>query len=139
MPPGRERKVRDRWETGEIIPLPRELLDHSLSDERLQNRWVAGAERKWYTLRERRQEVLAELADLDDAIKEAEEFVLEARRAQARYQETKTQPARRPAQVEALLTRRTPEQVARLLEDRAAQGHELATKDAEWKALPSPK
>lgn len=136
----RERKVRDRWETGEIIPLPRELFDHTLSDAALQDRWVASAEHKWYELRERKQEVLAELADLDDAIKEAEAFVLEARRAQQRYRETKTQSAQRPARpakVQALLTRRTPEQVAELLNAASAQGNELA--EGAWKPrLPKP-
>lgn len=124
----RERKVRDRWETGEVIPLPSILFDHSLSDEALQDRWVAEAERKVKELR-------AALAD-------AEAFLADAKRAQARYQqqpEAKQQPARRPAQVEALLTRRTPAQVAQLLEVASAQGHELADVEGEWRALPPPK
>ena len=133
----REHKVRDLWETGEIIPLPRELLTHTLSDEALQDRWVTSAERKWYELRERKQELLAELTDVDEAIKEAEAFVLDARRAQERYQQTKTQPTPRPAKVQALLTRRTPEQVAELLNAASAQGNELA--EGAWKPpLPKP-
>ena len=72
----RERKVRDRWETGDVIPLPRELLDHSLSDEALQDCWVVEAERKVKELR-------AALAD-------AEAFLADAKRAQQKYQERDT-------------------------------------------------
>src|SRR5689334_8973795 len=118
----RERKVRDQWETGEIIPLPREVLDHHLSPAALQDRWVAGAERKYHALREHRQELLEELADVDEALKEAGEFVREAKQAQERYRQQEAKTEHRPAKVEALLTRRTPAQVAELLETASAQG-----------------
>lgn len=125
-----------------MIPLPREIFDHSLSDDQLQDRWVAGAERKVVELREQKARLLDDLAALRKSLADAETFLAEAKERQRHYRETKTQPVPRPSQVQALLTRRTPAQVQALLDGARAQGTEIAGPpngeeaiDATWRPL----
>lgn len=132
-----ERKLRDKWETGEVIPLPREVFDRSLSDATLQDRWVAGAEKKLHALYADRQEWLAlrdamlpeeykdGLGEIDGLIEDAEEFVKEAKAAQRRYHQTGWQRAPVPAHVQALMARRTPVQVQALLKVVAERSTEI--------------
>lgn len=94
----RERKLNDQWERGRLIPLPSILFDRSLSNKELQDRWTAAAEKKWDELREKKQAILADLADVNAALKDAEEFVLRARQAQQRYRENEVLLARELAE-----------------------------------------
>lgn len=152
-----EHKVRDQWETGRVIPLPKGIFDHSLSDADLQDRWVAAAKKKLRALYEDRLDWLGlegtlprddfedGLQQIGELIEDAEGFLRDAKRAQHRYHETKeAPPPPRLGKVQALLTRRTPAQVQQLLDAVAQQSTELIGKpeealDAEWQPkLPKP-
>jgi hypothetical protein len=152
-----ERRIRDQWETGRVIPLPKGIFDHSLSDAELQDRWVAAAQKKLRALYEDRLDWLGlegtlsrdefedGLQQIGTLIEDAEGFLRDAKRAQRRYHETKGVPPPRPAKVQALLTRRTPAQVQQLLDAVAQQSTEIAGKpddvlDVEWQPkLPKPR
>lgn len=114
-----------------FIPLPRELLDHSTSDAELQDRWVEGATKQLQKLYAQRRTVQYELDLLNESIAEAEKFLQNAKQAQTehRQREQKDGPQYAkpmPPQVQALLSRRTPEQVQALLKGIAEQATEIA-------------
>lgn len=114
-----------------LIPLPRELLDHSLSDADLQDRWVEGATKQLQKLYAQRRTVQHELALIEESITRAEEFLRQAKDAQAKHRQREQKdgpqyPAPRPAQVQALLSRRSPAQVQALLEGMTEQAMEIA-------------